>query len=297
MRQKKASKGKAQRVEPEFFYKYTSLGSVKDILGSCSIKVTDPTTFNDPFDCNVPLFNLSKAGVFNIVKREFGSASGQANNPIFKNKINALRPSLEKLSEEILEDTVKLTSGWGDLLPQLRVLSLTTKADNILMWSHYANFHKGATLKFYAHADSFSGAVKVRYEDGDKLLSNFLEAAITALVRRITRSDTGGELNNFASALSTQTFNLLLSYLSVKRKDWAYESEYRVILTADNNKVVRDFEKNLDVVGFNPKDLCEIIFGVASDPLEVQAVEALVSTRFPWVKLSRAKKSGLELVL
>jgi hypothetical protein len=288
-------KGQGSRERPKFLYKYTSILSVDKILSALSLKITDPQTFNDPFDCNVPLFDLASVDMLGIIKREIGKPFGLANNVQFNALVRSLRPALERLTEEVLHMTAELSTEWDELLPQLRVLSLTTTPDNILMWSHYADYHKGVALKFDANSSIFKEARKVRYEDGDKLLSVFLNAEISSLVQTLVRGDARIDSDELSSMFSGRTLNLLFKYLLLKRREWEYEREYRVILPANSQEVIR--RSDIDTVAFLPDELHEVIFGVCSDPATVGPIETLLASNFPWVKVTHAKKNGLILVL
>ncbi|MBT9263462.1 DUF2971 domain-containing protein [Pseudomonas sp. MG-9] len=280
---------------PEFFYKYSPIESISPILESSSIKVADPTGFNDPFDCNFPLLDLNKINVLKMLKLEFGKSLGLSNNSQFNQEMNRLRPRLNEMTEEVIRLTSEMAREWDVLLSRFRVLSLTTKPDNILMWSHYANYHKGAVLKFKSKAPAFKSALKVKYGGGEKLMSMFLTAATTDLARSISQGRPESEVDKLAAQMSTKNLELLFRYLLIKRDEWAYEQEYRVILSVDSPEVTQKPECNLDTVSFAAEDLSEIIFGVNTPAKEMQNVENLVQLRFPDVRITRAQKRGLDL--
>ena len=88
-----------------------------------------------------------------------------------------------------------------DVISSVGYFCMTSRPDNLLMWAHYADGHKGVCLKFdiLKDLDSFLVPVKVDYN------SQYI---------------------NF-DCLSSN----LLSVLRRKSPDWEYEDEYRIIKT------------------------------------------------------------------
>ncbi|HHJ1299234.1 MULTISPECIES: DUF2971 domain-containing protein [Pseudomonas] len=291
----KSGKKSSNATVPDFFYKYSPIDSIPLILNGGNIKVTDPTSFNDPFDCNIPLMDLGKINLLKMLKDEFGARLGLSNNPKFNQQMNTFRSEIDEMAEVVLRQTSDVARNWDVLLSQFRVLSLTTKPDNILMWSHYAENHTGAVLKFSAKAPPFKKALKVKYGGGEKLMSMFLTAATTELARHISRDRPESELDKLASEMSDKNCEMLFRYLLIKREEWVYEQEYRVILSVDNPELTR--KTGLDTVYFAPGDLSEIIFGVNCPPEKMQNIKALVHSGYPGVKITKAKKRGLDLIL
>lgn len=108
-------------------YKYLpfNAGSLKMITEG-TVKFTNPAEFNDPFDC-LPSFELDSAESLERCRPEFRSLSTAKKERM-----------LARLKQE-------LESGRyvGDLHSRIGVLSLSRNPLNILMWSHYADHHRG----------------------------------------------------------------------------------------------------------------------------------------------------------
>lgn len=88
----------------------------------------------------------------------------------------------------------------------------TKGMDNILMWSHYADSHRGVVVEFTPINKPFTDAVLVpmKYE-------------------RISRFNFGwGNLDNDVSIQ-----NNVCSLLSTKSEVWSYENEVRMIYDTD----------------------------------------------------------------
>ena len=71
---------------PRYFYKYTSLDSLKLILKNSTLKFSKPSEFNDPFDCNITIDTVNT-----IEEIESYIDSLQQNHKLTINEINSLR--------------------------------------------------------------------------------------------------------------------------------------------------------------------------------------------------------------
>lgn len=112
----------------------------------------------------------------------------------------------------------------------LGVICFTSKVDNLLMWSHYGNDHKGICVEFDAKADFFNGKYKnCGLADFDGI-EGFDTKGIYDNVGELTKIDysTKRPLIWNTSELISDTKSWL-----VKSKEWEYEDEYRVILPTD----------------------------------------------------------------
>lgn len=112
---------------------------------------------------------------------------------------------------------IKIELFYQKLLPALLnqyTSCFTTKEDNILMWSHYAQSHHGVVLEFDTDFAPFSNGImkEVKYSS--------------------TRFDFGVEDYSNTEDIN----NMVLDLLSSKGLDWAYEKEWRLIYDIKQNK-------------------------------------------------------------
>jgi hypothetical protein len=116
-----------------YIYKYTSLDVAQTIATKSTLKFTNPSKFNDPFDCDISRlkFDLSKAN--DVIKDEIKYLKRRFNsNP-------ALSPELfARGYKESQVNKIKRAS----------VCCFSLIPNNLLMWAHYANKHYGACLIF-----------------------------------------------------------------------------------------------------------------------------------------------------
>jgi hypothetical protein len=181
------------------------------------------TQFNDPFDCIAPDFSRIQAGKLEaFIRKRVAEEWPNATDAERKQKVRDMSQSpaeMERRSQEVAD--------------YLGVLSLTSKPDSVLMWSHYANSHKGFCLEFDTSAEPFASARKVQYRE------------------------TRHSFDVDARPEETAT-----NFLLAKHKDWEYEDEWRLIA-----------EKGREKYQYPPYVLTGVIFGSAisyADKLKVK---------------------------
>lgn len=188
-------------------YKYVSIDGAKSILKNNSIKLTPPNEFNDPFELlgeKIIGFDLNSAK--NAVKQlPIDDIINSLNHPeeyksILRaaNKAHIVPENIRKniTSEDSALEYLKFIV--DALSKSIGIVCLTKNNKNVLMWSHYADQHKGAVIGF----------------DGNKL-SNKIFKVNYGLSRVKIKY---GQLNN--------PENVLPLFLR-KSIDWEYEDEYR----------------------------------------------------------------------
>ncbi|WP_288212551.1 DUF2971 domain-containing protein [uncultured Aeromonas sp.] len=190
--------------DKEFFrYKYVPFGADKlslNIISQGSIKLTCPLDFNDPFDCQ-PLVStelLHETGGFN-----------KANALLLDKKLEHSEYVLQR--DKMLSD-LKLRIHSGEyitaLLKCIGVLSLSRQYDNALMWSHYADYHKGFVVGF-------------RYSKPEDLQENVEDTRVEQIIPYIVNYSK----NKPVYTLSSKAFDM--SILLTKDAVWGYENEER----------------------------------------------------------------------
>jgi hypothetical protein len=275
---------------PEILYKYVPLESVEPILTNSSLKFTNPLEFNDPFDCNMPSFDIGLVDYKKLMSEEMSKALGiDPRSKEFNQIIASSASEFKNLREHIQKDAKLMLSDWDTLISDYRILSLTTTPNNILMWSHYAKDHKGVVLGFKANS-SFGEAGKVNYDKGKVLLGKFLESMSRVLIQSVMKGDNSDSLTDFAG---TKTVNVLFNYFFLKKEEWSYENEYRVLLPANNDKIIN--HNSMDLVQFHNNDLKSVTFGVATPDETIEEITGLVLDKYKHVSIHKAYKDGWDL--
>lgn len=193
-------------------YKYSSFDiAVNNILSEKTLKFVNPSTFNDPFDCNEHIIKID-------IDDEFIPQIIRESNPKITEEFERTILSKLKLPETWVESFTTRKEGY-------KVSCFSKKCDNVLMWSHYAEKHKGICIGF-----DFPHKVNDKF-----ILSNVKY------------------LNQITPICGKATFEkVMLYWLTTKSSAWHYEDEVRGLLVDKGNE---------KLVSFDKKYIKEVIFG------------------------------------
>lgn len=180
-----------------FKYLPFTAGSLKMITDG-TLKFTCPLDFNDPFDC-MPAYNpesidnihRQRPDLIQAVAKSHGISIEEAREIGLKN----LRQGVES----------------GDfargLVSALGVVSLSRVATNVLMWSHYAEHHKGFVVELEISMDAPMPLLE--------LVAPF--PVVYQKERPLLDWGSGCDIEQ---------------YFLTKSEDWAYEEEERILATS-----------------------------------------------------------------
>lgn len=180
-------------------YKYQTLSaySLASLVNN-TVWLANPSTFNDPFDCAV---TLDRKKFMESLEHAIDRIGQQARPEDIAGKdLTGVRPGDAEAYDEFL-------NGIKALLQETGVLCLSEVPDNMLMWSHYADHHRGFCVEydFGENAQLKKIAQAVRY---------------SACIPSVSAADLAGP--NRSEALDA----LWLT----KAECWAYEKEWRAIM-------------------------------------------------------------------
>lgn len=230
------------------------LNIIKNIFKDNTLKVTNPKDFNDPFDCNMPYLdeNLSLKNIFkNEIKRTEKISSKHYH--VRMEQQEGFNQQILAFEQEIKKEFEIFSSDWDIEISKFRILSLTIKKDDILMWSHYANFHSGVVLGFDNLKDIFDNLKPVKYvyerESKNFIVNNFIKKAIRV---KNNKENEDKEINNFVDKI--------IEFLYIKKEEWKYEDEYRAIFFNDDKRIKK--LRGIEIINFNKELVSEIIFGL-----------------------------------
>lgn len=236
---------------PQFLYRYRSVNNefIEDELVNNYLYFSDWTEFNDPFEGKI---SLNRSYSIEELFRLFSSLNKQRGSVLSK-------AQLKQVAEKIHRDKTCFISVLHSLLVALHkkigVCCFTKKNDNLLMWAHYADSHKGICLEFEPRQDLqiFSLILQMQYRK-DFLPFNFLD-----------------------DSKSISYLNLI----SQKSEEWKYEEEYRVYKY--------DF---LDrKYGYNPRALKSVIFGCKTSEETISKIKKLFSNN-PFVSYKKCEQDN-----
>jgi hypothetical protein len=186
-------------------------------LQNLELKVAIPSEFNDPFElCPVDITKWTYSNVDNYYKKDqkvierFSIYADKLNQPlsnIWKIAIEeVVKKSHNGYAEKAFEDMRKFSDTF------LRFICFsssqnTSEQNQILMWSHYADKHRGLRIHFDStkFSESETQIKSVKY--GERVPFNIL-------------------LDKYSEEFKTQMQEVLLK----KSEAWQYEDEYRMII-------------------------------------------------------------------
>lgn len=187
---------------PKTLYRYRSLAGdhgrsgFEDAIVRSQMYWQTHKAFNDPFDCSPVLdFSMSrlkwKSYQQSVVSRNLSRADGRRRVA----KLNLERSSMRKKQES-------LEQAFWHAIERTAFCCLSTDNVSVLMWSHYADYHRGVCFEFKESPQDLTFiALPISYSS----------------TRPVVRP--ADEMNN-------ETFTACV--LS-KSKDWEYEREFRMV--------------------------------------------------------------------
>ena len=156
------------------------------VVAERQIYYAAPNQFNDPFDCDVCLcMDGADLGALGLPNCGDGNAKVKAYSE------NWLRNEATK---------------------EYAVLSLSAVADSLLMWSHYADCHRGICLELQFEATEPLHEVRYSTERPVLYYADFGDATCDRFARTV------------------------MDTLTTKSPDWAYEKEWRCIDTGGHGE-------------------------------------------------------------
>lgn len=219
-------------MKSNLLFKYCPAANLKFILEGSSLRVKSPSGFNDPFEVRPYFDNARKERYdderFAIYREVY---------PEFRDELTGVPV------EQIVDYDTRLHA---KLVKQIdveyRILCLSRKNDHILMWSHYADEHRGFVVGIDPDTPGFNGGLNptgyvVEYKTdrlGNQMPVSFyglldLDIDGNPVVKGHQEVVSDGGVIIPATTRSEIYEESLLKVLTRKYTDWAYEDEVRFI--------------------------------------------------------------------
>jgi hypothetical protein len=249
---------------PKNLYKYRSYNEITlKMLQNNEVYFASPLDFNDPFDCAVQKqvhdnFRDEITRFFVAKNLRIPMAS------VTREQIHNLRAQVRAdQNPSIIENDHVIETTMMEFSNQIGILSLSACNDSILMWSHYADFHKGFCIGFGNYLDLPNDH---RNHIREVLYSESLNTR--PLFDLFFRD---GDLKEFE-----EEFWRL--YVLTKYIDWAYEKEWRIIGLV--RRIVTYPDKSIDRIIFGlrmPKEQRSVIRSIlqGKDVKYFEAIEGI----------------------
>jgi len=216
----------------------------------CELYFAAPSLFNDPFDCCPPFSTTYTESdlLYYYRKKNIPSECSETTRMELEAKLREFVYSKlndEHFKSEMADHFMKICR---DVNRALGVLCLSEVPDDILMWSHYADGHRGIVLQFdksrLERAFSKCWCEKVDYNNNILTLEEI----------------------NSASPDAEKFARLVL----LKKEDrWKYENEWRIIIDPSLNKHI----PHCRIDRFPKEALTGVIFGAEMSPEDKYAVQ------------------------
>ncbi|NOQ34155.1 MAG: DUF2971 domain-containing protein [Methanosarcinales archaeon] len=221
---------------PSSLFKYTSFSEKGySILHKNKILLKTPDKFNDPFDCSLtfamdPSRDAIHRKCIDNFKDELSESEieelKKSDNPMLDlvKRVTENDPNIKKDQATIFADTIsksiedeynemasRLSSG---LKKGIYITCFSESKDSILMWSHYADRHRGFCIEYdFSSLDFHDTTTRllypIIYTDSLFDATEYLQPVFE-----------GGEHNN-----------LMVTYAAItKSTEWRYEKEWRYVL-------------------------------------------------------------------
>ena len=231
---------KAHHNPDEYLYRYRSMNSIglDRVFTHNELYFVSPKDLNDPFDCDPPI-NFADSTVNDFMVLHNAAAYDQYNTLGMGVNIKpyeveeSIRVALtNNQTKFIREKEADFRNILMEMSNKLGILCLSATPFNILMWSHYADKHKGVVLQF----ERKGLKKRFNYLEDVKYKNNIIDVKIL-----------GNNLKEWDKLL-----------LLNKSSDWNYEEEWRIITEPEKR---RDKHINPRVFRFPKEILTGIILG------------------------------------
>jgi hypothetical protein len=286
---------------PPFFYKFCTAKVAKLHLKTRRLRFRSPLCFNDPFDCYFyPCFSGLRRHVDTLEKRHHAILAGEEVLPAGSSAAFNLAPLIGlvgtgKVPPDVIERTRKSHIArllavanefnresqfdWEEMLRRYRLMSLCAENKNPLLWSHYADRHRGAAFEFDASAKegvAFETAMPVKYS------------------RRVPCAYSGNDFIESALGLNPlpEAAQTLLPLVLTKSLEWSYEKEWRIVRVA-----AKEGQGLFADLGFSPRSLSRIFLGCRISIRSRRAIERLAAGDLAHVEIYQARQSQARFAL
>lgn len=241
-------------MEDNLLYKYRNFGERTDnIIKNSSLYLSPIKEFNDPFDSNLSYHQYyTKSAILKYWKDSVKTHKEEALSSGYQKDYIRQSMKLYSKNKKFVEQHNRIRQNARN---KMGVLSLSRTSTSILMWSHYANNHKGLVFGFEPKYSKscLAKPMKVDYEIAYDLLSYVANSEIRQ--------------------------KQYIKELLMKFQDWSYEKEYRVIEL--NFQGEKPFYKD---------ELKTIIFGLKAEQSDINHIIQLCQTNgFSHVKFKKAE--------
>jgi hypothetical protein len=217
------------------------------------IHCSNPANLNDPWDCK-PAFDPHSLDDPQVLEREMAWRQEHPAKQLWATQ-------MRENPQARVEFMIGASESMQKMLAQRRIYCLTPKPDSTLMWSHYAENHRGICLEFSTANMLFRTAGQVTYREQ---YPRWVPCDI---------NDTPGRV---------------MELILTKSSDWNYEEEYRLI-SIDAPPSSNCLQLHGDFFRLPTGALKSVIIGCEADH---QTISTLVKQYAPELPVKRVVRSS-----
>lgn len=289
-------------THPAHFYKFCSAKVAKLMLANQRVRWSSPRLYNDPFDCYFSMelkFSLRRAArefarrflelIYEKEPPPFDPTNRFAMNilpfyqlarttspEVMKSRIPNVMALCERLWEE---PRAHARSEWEARVKSYRLFCVCEHHDNVLLWSHYADCHRGVAFEVDGSAERgipLRAAIPVTYSrDAPSLhtAKEWIDVAL-GLIPMADGADVWKRL------------------VTTKARAWAYEKEWRIILhrPPEHNGAHVDLP-------FEPRNVTKLFLGCKISPRYRNTILRLMAGAFSHVEIYQAAQIPTKFAL
>lgn len=259
-----------------------------DVLLNNLICFSNPVNLNDPFEfyskfefkemesiieSGIDDFNISSVLTaeqlifYDALSNEMKTEILESIKPVAKMHYHRLKNNVDILANEAFKNFN------SSLIDIVRVLCLTEKPDNLLMWGHYAESHSGFVIEFDENNVFFNQRRSLKDEFG------FLrKVKYQKDINVIDPTDEDGIVEHF----------------TLKSEDWMYEQEWRMLMPMHMASEMKCFHgTTYDLFNFPSDSVKSVILGCRSgSEFELKVRDVINNNdRYSHVELFKCKRS------
>jgi Protein of unknown function (DUF2971) len=246
-------------------YKYVSSKAGLHYLRNWRLRLSPTSALNDPFEFGLVLaesyenaFSAQSEALYAEIDKQLGRTREER---IAQWRQSDVERGIKGVSlTEAVREAYKVSLG---------VLCLTRTQRHLLMWSHYADGHRGMLLEFDEEHPSFRRSIPGTHFQG-RLIP-------------VTYSDTRPTVKN-------RTADAFAKSLSAKALEWAYEQEVRMFLPlseAELTSLTDSYGAPIHLLEVPSDALKGVTLGCLSD--DVATVRSLLIDAAPHVAVATAR--------
>lgn len=283
---------------PEHFYKYTTRSTAKIVLETRALRWSCAALLNDPYDLQFDLHlevdeeRLKRLSLDKLHNAWYGP---QPYTPAPNNGSGAViaayrgrfpKMSRKKFDSELGPTIIEGLNNVRQNLPEkhvafrqfaalAKILCQSEAGDILLMWSYYAEQHKGVVLRFKPQVELDSVWLLAKPVNYSEKMPRLFDEEYLSDVSAGTRS--------------TEPAYFVDRLIFTKAAEWKHEREWRLHMGMGRNPLAPHED-----LKFHAKELDGVIIGCAMPLEDRQAITELVRTHYPHAEVLQAGKHDRE---